>query len=110
MEKPLLLTDKNFKEEVIDSKAALLVDFWSSWCPPCKMMESVVDELASEFEGKIRIAKVNVDQNPGIANQLNIQGVPTFITFKNGKQVARSVGAQSKKQLHAFLKNIESPQ
>jgi len=93
------LTDSNFKEQVLESESPVLVDFWSSWCPPCKMTEPVIDELASQLDGKIKVGKMNVDQNPGVSAEYNIAGVPTFILFKNGEILRREVGARSKQQL-----------
>ena len=103
MKKPLVLTDSNFNKEVLESEVPVLADFWASWCPPCKMVEPALQALALELDGSVKIAKINVDQNPAIAALSDIQGVPTFILFVNGKSVARSVGAQSKKQLLSVL-------
>ena len=104
MAKLLVLTDKNFSHEVLESEIPVLVDFWASWCPPCKMVEPMLRELARELYGNIKIAKINVDQNPYCASDYVIAGVPTFILFYRGTEVMRCVGAQSKKQL---LKLIE---
>lgn len=95
----LRFTDKNFKKEVLDSELPVFVDFWGSWCPPCKMVEPVMDELAKHFDGKIKVGKLNVDQNPASRSELNIGGAPTFILFKDGQVLERIVGARSKKQL-----------
>jgi thioredoxin 1 len=99
----LTFTDDNFKEEVLDSDIPVLVDFWASWCPPCKMMEPVIKKLAEEYAGKIKIGKLNVDQNPKIASKYKIRGVPTFLIFNSGKIVGRRTGAQSKEQLEQML-------
>ena len=99
MKKSVLLRDDNFKKEVFESEVPVLVDFWSSWCTPCKMAEPVIDELATDLDGKIKVGKINVDQNSQIAGQLGIAGVPTFILFKEGKALQREVGARSKQQL-----------
>jgi thioredoxin 1 len=103
MQKPLELTDNNFKEVVLDSELPVLIDFWASWCPPCKMMEPALSELAGELGAIIRVAKLNVDQNPKAAAQSEIQGVPTLIIFKDGRGVLKRVGAQSKKQIYDLL-------
>ncbi len=92
-------TDANFKEEVLDCKIPVLVDFWGSWCPPCKMVEPVIDELAVELDGKIKVGKINVDQNRKVGAMFDISGVPTFILFKEGKTLGREIGARSKQQL-----------
>lgn len=99
MSECLRFTDKNFKEEVLDSELPVFVDFWGSWCPPCKMVEPVMDELAKHFDGKIKVGKLNVDQNPATRSMFNIAGAPTFILFKDSKVLERIVGARSKKQL-----------
>jgi len=95
----LELTDANFKQKVLDRDVPVLVDFWGSWCPPCKMVEPVVDELATEFDGRLKVYKLNVDLNPRTATMFNISGAPTFILFERGKPIRREVGARSKKQL-----------
>jgi thioredoxin 1 len=95
----LKLTDANFRQEVLDSVIPVLVDFWGSWCPPCKMVEPIIDELSAEFDGKLKVCKLNVDLNPRTAAMFNICGAPTFILFREGKPVRTEVGARSKKQL-----------
>jgi thioredoxin 1 len=98
--------DDNFKEEVLESKIPVLVDFWASWCPPCKMVEPIVEELAYEYSEKVKIGKLNVDQNPKTVAEYNIYGVPTFILFNEGKIVQRRTGAQTKAQLKDMLKEL----
>ncbi len=104
MKRGLIFTDANFQEEVISSEIPVLVDFWGSWCTACKMVEPVIDELAGEMDGKIKIGKLNVDQNPRIGSLYDITGVPTFILFKAGNIVSRLIGARSKKQLLNLIK------
>ncbi len=99
MSECLRFTDKNFKEEVLGSELPVFVDFWGSWCPPCKMVEPVMDKLAKHFDGKIKVGKLNVDQNPQTRSMFNIGGAPTFILFKDSQVLERIVGARSKKQL-----------
>lgn len=106
MKKGSRFTDANFKKEVFESRIPVLVDFWSSWCPPCKMVEPVIEDLAVELDGKIKIGKINVDQNPQTAAEFGIAGVPTFILFKEGKVLKREVGAHSKQQLLRLIKEV----
>ncbi len=105
MNKPLRFTDENFKREVINNGLPVLVDFWGSWCPPCKMVEPVVNELANEFAGKVKVGKLNIDQNPAIRSKFEIAAAPTFILFKKGKALERVVGSRSKKQLTQMIEN-----
>lgn len=95
----LHLTDKNFQEEVLKSNLTVLVDFWATWCAPCRMLTPVVDELAKEFEGKIKIGKLDVDENPKIPSQYGIMSIPTLIFFKDGKAIEQIVGVLSRHQL-----------
>ena len=95
----LRFTDKNFEQEVLECDLPVFIDFWGSWCPPCKMVEPIMDELAKHFDGKIKVGKLNIDQNPETRSMFNIGGAPTFILFKNGQALERIVGARSKKQL-----------
>jgi len=97
------LTDANFEEEVLASGVPVLVDFWASWCPPCKMMEPVIEELAEAYGGQIRMGKMNVDRNPKTAFRYQIKGVPTFALFCSGEIVLQRTGAQSKDQLRRMI-------
>ena len=99
------LTTKNFDAEVLESKQPVLVDFWASWCPPCKMVDPILKKLAKEFEGRVKIAKINVDKNPSISNRFDISGVPTFILFRNGEIVNQAVGARTDTQLRELMES-----
>jgi thioredoxin 1 len=102
----LRLTDANFEREVLEAGVPVLVDFWASWCPPCKMVEPVIGELATEYDGQLKAGKLNVDQNPRVAAQYNIVGVPTFIVFSAGEAGERRTGAQSRAQLEDMLRGV----
>ena len=97
------LTDESFEQEVLKSSDPVLVDYWADWCGPCKMIAPVLDEIADEYEGKIRIAKLNIDQNPDTPPRFGIRGIPTLMLFKRGEVEATKVGAVSKSQLTAFI-------
>ena len=93
------LTDSNFKKEVLESDLPVLVDFWATWCGPCRMIAPIVEELAKEFDQKIKVGKVDVDSNPNIAGQFGIMSIPTLMFFKTGKVMEQVVGALSKVDL-----------
>jgi thioredoxin 1 len=102
----LRLTDTNFEHEVLASDVPVLVDFWASWCPPCKMVEPVVEDLAAEHDGRLKVGKLHVDQNPKTAGCYRIMGVPTFVVFQAGEVIQRRTGAQSKGQLLQMLGEV----
>lgn len=93
------LTNKNFNEEVLNSNIPVLVDFWAPWCGPCKSMMPIVEKIAEENVGKIKVCKVNVDEESDLAKRFNIMSIPTFIVFKNGKVINSSVGFQDKSEI-----------
>ncbi len=100
------VTDQNFQQEVLESGLPVLVDFWAPWCGPCKMVGPVVESLAADNEGKLVVAKLNVDDNKNIAAQYGIRGIPTLAIFKDGAEVKRIVGAQGKPQLQKVIDEI----
>jgi thioredoxin 1 len=95
----LHLNESNFKKEVLEAKSLVVVDFWAGWCGPCKMIAPIVEELSNEYAHKVKIAKVDIDDNSDIATQYGIMSIPTVMFFKNGKAVAQTVGAVSKAEL-----------
>lgn len=97
--KPIELTDANFQQEVVDSDKPVLVDFWAVWCGPCKAIAPVVEDIAREYDGKIKVGKVDVDNNPEVSMQYGIRSIPTLMIFKNGKVVEQIVGAHPKHKL-----------
>ena len=97
------VTDTTFNSEVLESSIPVLVDYWAEWCGPCKMIAPILEEAAGHYEGKIRIAKLNVDENGESAAKFNIRSIPTLLLFKKGEVVARKVGAVSQSHLRAFL-------
>lgn len=102
----LRLTDADFELQVLGADRPVLVEFWASWCPPCKMMEPTLSELAIEYEGKLMVCKMNTDQNPRTTMHYTVQGVPTFILFEEGKPRGRRIGAQSRGQLLSLLNQV----
>ena len=97
------VTDDTFESEVLSSNIPALVDFWAAWCGPCKMIAPLLDELADEYEGKVKICKVDVDSNREVPAKFNVRGIPTLIIFKDGTIEATKVGALSKTQLVDFI-------
>ena len=102
MGKPIELNDQNF-DEVVNTDQPVLVDFWAEWCGPCKMIAPVLDEIAQEYAGKLKVAKLNIDDNPNTPPRYGIRGIPTLMLFKDGEVEATKVGAVSKSQLVAFI-------
>ncbi len=97
------ITDASFEEDVLNASSPVLVDFWAEWCGPCKMIAPVLEDLAEDYAGKLKICKIDVDSNKEMAAKFNVKGIPTLILFKNGNAEGKKVGALSKAQLAAFI-------
>jgi thioredoxin 1 len=102
-EKIVHVSDDDFENEVLQSSAPVLVDYWAEWCGPCKMIAPVLDEIAAEYDGRVKVAKLNIDDNPNTPPRYGIRGIPTLMLFKDGEVEATKVGAVSKSQLTAFI-------
>ena len=97
------VSDEAFKAEVLDSDTPVLLDFWAEWCGPCKAIAPILDDLATQYQGKLRIAKINIDQNQKTPRDFGVRGIPTLMIFKNGKVEATQIGAVSKGQLAQLI-------
>jgi thioredoxin 1 len=97
------ITDDSFEAEVLKSDKPVLVDYWAEWCGPCKMIAPILDQIADEYAGKLKVAKLNIDDNPATPRKYGIRGIPTLMLFKNGDVADHKVGAVSKSQLMAFI-------
>jgi len=102
-DKVLQLTDANFEQEVLRSRGTVLVDFWATWCPPCRMIAPAVEALAGEYEGRAKVAKLDVDESPALAARYGVQSIPTLLVFKDGQVVDARIGAAPKAELARML-------
>jgi len=105
-EKIVHISDASFSQDVLEADGPVLVDFWAEWCGPCKMIAPVLEELADDYEGKLKICKLDIDANTQTAPKFGIRGIPTLIVFNNGEVVGTKVGALSKSQLSAFIDSV----
>lgn len=106
MAKPIVVTDADFEQAVLKSDTPVVVDFWAPWCGPCRVIAPILDKLAGEYEGRLTIAKINTDEEIQHASRLGIQGIPTLIIFKNGKEVGRLVGSRSEAQYREVFDKV----
>lgn len=104
----IIFTDTDFKKEVLESKQPVVVDFWAPWCAPCRIVSPVIDDLGKEYEGKVIVGKMNVDENPQTAGQYGVMSIPSIVFFKNGEPVKTMVGAQSKEKYKQEIEEILS--
>jgi thioredoxin 1 len=105
---PIAVSDDTFEAEVLNSAQPVVVDFWAEWCGPCRMIAPALEEIAKELEGKVKIVKMNVDENPRVPGQFGIRGIPALLLFRNGQVTAQKVGAQPKGQLMAWISEAAS--
>ena len=106
MTKPIEVTDSNFEQEVINSDIPVIVDFWAIWCGPCKMIAPIMEEFASEYDGKVKITKLDVDNNPNVAVKYGIRSIPTVLLFKDGKIIEQIIGAYPKSYFQDKISKI----
>ena len=98
------LNEKNFDEEVLKSDKTVLIDFWASWCGPCRMMSPVIDQIAEEMGDTVKVCKINIDEEQNLAVKYNVMSIPTFVVIKDGKEIGRSIGVQDKSEIVGMIK------
>jgi thioredoxin 1 len=104
--KPIAVTDSNFDAEVLRASGPVLVDFWAEWCGPCRMIAPFLEQLAADMEGKVTVAKVNIDENPQTPMKYGVRGIPTVILFKDGQVAAQKIGALPKSKLYEWVESV----
>ena len=97
------ITNKNFNEEVMEAEQPVLIDFWAPWCGPCRMVAPIIEQLATEYAGKVKVGKVNVDEEPELAQAFHVMSIPTIVLMKDGKVVKQTIGAKPKAELEAMI-------
>lgn len=97
------IKDNEFESEVLNSKLPVIIDFWAEWCGPCRMLAPILDQLSEEMEGKVKIVKMNIDENPETPSKFGVRGIPTMLLFKEGKQISTKVGVQPKNVLQEWI-------
>lgn len=102
----LEITQENFKKEVLESDKPVLIDFWAPWCMPCKIIAPAVEKLADELKDKVKVSKSNVDESPDIATELSVMNIPTLVLFKDGKEVSRMIGVNSREAIEAKIRSF----
>ena len=100
------LTDANFKEEVLDSTIPVLIDFWAEWCGPCRILIPIIEELSKTFDGKVKVLKMNIDENPTIPSSLGVRSITTMMLFNNGKQIATKIGVLPKSTIEQWINSL----
>jgi len=105
-DKAVPVTDNTFEEEILKSDLPALVDFWASWCAPCRMVSPIIEELAEEYKGRLKVAKLNVDDNINTPAQYGVRGIPALLLFKNGELIDQIIGAESKTKLVQFIEKV----
>ena len=105
---PTKVTDDSFDKDVIKANSPVLVDFWAEWCGPCKVIAPALDDLAKDLAGKVTVAKINIDENPGTPTKYGVRGIPTLMLFKNGQVAATKIGAEPKQKLVSWINTVVS--
>jgi thioredoxin 1 len=106
MSKGMTITNENFESEVVNSPIPVLIDFWAEWCGPCRMIGPVIDQLAAEYEGRVKVGKINVDKEAALSDRHGIVSIPTLIVYKDGSPVQQKVGAASKQDIEGLFKGL----